>query len=387
MEKGIHENLPGGPGRAVEWAFFVDESGGFDAGEHVLVGGLLVRFGGDDEADSKLRSAIGAVFGRRLPWPLHANRLNQPAYIALLEAYFAEQIGKPAPTDLDDAKVMDVAIRLRRVCRGTFEEALDSVRNGREIDMQTLRELRDNMPPELRGYLEDVIRRRWARLASAMRNLAGDRSSPRIAGFWASECIPWAAASSPDPCLPIQAERYLELLRLLLARVADTVVRWPGVRHEVVVHVLRPHFPRDAARSARWCLDRSEVDGLATSAGERAGGRVTFEVGDVVDLDAQTPAGLVAADLFCFRSLKILREADHKPLNDAERGVRQVTGAFVRTKPPGASHLAAAGESSARIEAARAGRRDGKARGAGSTRRWASEQAEQWVAVFERERA
>jgi hypothetical protein len=179
--------------------------------------------------------------------------------------------------------------------------------------------------------------------------------------------------------LPHQ-DRYLNLLEVLIDRAVRVLAALPG-RHRLLLHVLTrdvfyKEFGGKGALSTRMLLS------FITSHRETWPGSVDVVAHDVSPYTGDLAVGFVVADFTANRIRTVLRSRT-SALPVAERASQQRCGLPPRTAAVGRSHLAASGEAYRLVtEGTPPGASPESALPVDSTRRrWACEQAWEWVAA------
>ena len=362
------------------WSLYVDESGDFsDAWISVVVGGLLVRAdaerGGPEPLRRQLLGAIPIEF-----WPLHAAQINLPVWFALVHAAVVAD-----RTPVDPTSAAAIAC-LRTHCGAHLDAALADLTNGHEPRFDALRAmnhiLRQHQPVDY-ITLEHWGRTLWAKVATLVEALAasnGGADLPAVAVFAAGE----TDLSPIDPAEGSMDEdaRYKELLACALERVASVLGRTEG-RHHVGLHVLgRRVFNRVLGRHTPLLL--SDVAALAQPINERFAPRVRLVANEVARFDRDVHPALVLADFAANHA----RRALHGPcreLTSTESDLQSRIPAAVRSGRPVLSHLAGDGLARSWIAWAGGHMPSPPRQSLALTkqrRRWACEQAYEWVTAL-----
>jgi hypothetical protein len=355
----------------------VDESGDFsDASMSVVVGGLLVRAeaerGGPEALRRQLTAAIPVEY-----WPLHAAHINLPVWFAILQAGFnADRM----PLDPTAA----AAIRcLRERCGLDLDSVLGALADGQGPRYATLRDmnrvLRRHQSFEYQR-LEEKGRALWAAIARVIQDLAANDQSPErpgVAIFAAGE-TDFDSFPTSDTTADEDA-RYRDLLACALERVAAILARLGG-RHRVGLHVLGRHV-FNTVLGIRAPLLLSDVAALAHPLNARFGPHVRLVPEEVARFDRDVHPALVLADFAANHARRALHDP-FCPLAATEDDLRGRIPAALRSGWPHLSHLA--GDGLARNWIAWAGghlpsRPLASLSPSSLRRRWACEQAYEWV--------
>jgi len=368
--------LPG----ETRWSLYIDESGDFaDASSSVVVGGLLVRAeaecGGPGPLRRRLLNAIPIPH-----WPLHASRINLPVWFALVQVALATD--KSAVDPVAAATVSGLGSR----CGAELTTALQALANGREPPYEDLRRmnhlLRKHLPREY-AALEGWGRRLWAAVAELVSVLAVPDvrpGFPNVAVFAAGETdIPAIDAGSTAAG---EDARYRELLACTLERVAAVLGR-AGGRHRVGVHVLgRRVFNQVLGQPAP--LLPSDVAPIAHAVSTRHAPDVRLVIEEVSRFDPDVNPTLILADFTANHAHRALR-SHCTALSVAEAQVRERIPADVRSGKPPLSHLAAGGLAASWVAWAVGQRQSPPSESialSGQRRRWACEQAYEWISAL-----
>jgi hypothetical protein len=229
--------------------------------------------------------------------------------------------------------------------------------------------------------VEDYAREAGAALKRALEKLA---STAEQAGFPDGAMLVLAGelqngdALFPETPYQPHADRYLNLLRVLLQRAASLVSVLPGSHHIVPSVLGRDVFYRDV-RGTGFLSDRA-LNALTGSLQPMVPANVTFGLAGVSRYQGDLPVELVIADLLANRLRPVL-VGRSRPLREVENACRGRCGITPRLRSQSRSALAASGEAFTLVNTGLAPGwrapellpcRPGR-------RRWACEQAWEWA--------
>lgn len=326
-------------GDVVRWHLFVDESGSFDnLRDRALVAGVLAQV---SELPSFERRARGLLEQATplSPWPLHAWTLHQSTLCAL----WAVERPRVAQAQgvLEHARWL--LHQLEGVAPHALAEARTSLALGREPARATLAALEraaQALPARaaysaLRGHvLTAADQRRVAVLA-----LQEDPRVQALWGFIASEDRPGHAMRQPEGAALQRQDRYIQLLVVLIERVAAALSRQEG-QHVVSLQLANRHVWHELLGDRASLSHPLVREALKLCEGEAAE-RVRWSVAPLVTYDREAPAGIVLADLLANAAYRALRH--HRPLDMVEAQVAEQIGLPLISAAP--SHVAAAHDS------------------------------------------
>lgn len=338
------------------WRLFIDESGEFKSfHDRSCVVGFLGR-APTAMAEARVRYSVERSFPE-IPWPLHANLLNQEAaWLLWLERStrtselknVAHEILKQAPLP----------------AKPLLQEARASLEEGREPDYRKLKRIRAELHNTV-GYLnfrEKAKARRNALFKLIHHTLRQDPEHSHIT------CV---ATLGDPPNAPGIPDPYLLGLSALLERTANLLAHTGG-SHSVAIYAARRDVD-DPTLGKRTPLNRSHLERAVADA-SFPNEAVRFTLDDVLPY-AEATTGLVMADLLANRVWK-MRSASLTQVHRSIEGLGAEPGLV------GLSGCAATGLARALIlQGSRAGLDQ-----VGSLRPpWAREQAIQWIAVTHEE--
>jgi hypothetical protein len=359
------------------WAFYVDESGGFDERlDRVVVAGLLLQDRPTLQPHVLKAALVRAI--PLLPWPLHAAFVNQPAYVAM--ALYHAVSGNRHSVTGDVAKSVvrayevlkehdrDRANAVARLLRHQQEPKFDDI-----AVLSTLLRTVDNAASErLRSHGLEAH-------ASAARLLA-DLAPAKTDGWLPPIIVVTGSETEVGDAWPRSdsGDRYLNLLSTTLHRVGQVLGRFPGPhivsvwvsRRDVVDWRLKTPVKLNTPHLNQVISELSIVPdvtilggGVGTSWEGRGAGYV------LADLAANSVRRILAS-----RSVSILK---------ATRDIQARLGAQAASGSPELAHCAASGRAAELISLASVGgltKSPSTALPATVPRaRWACEQAWEWA--------
>jgi len=335
------------------WSLYVDESGDFgDPERGVVIGGVLVR--GLRVEPSAIREALERI-APGLPWPLHANRLGLPAWLAAAHATRQALLRSGNEFAADRRQVLiDAWHRVRELHPARAEiieaELTDGAERRKTVDAARF------LSKDLVGHEHKV--------AHAMtRELRADIA--RVFAGLQVEAFHIVFAGESEVGQEIEGDRYLALLPSLTRRAAKIVARAGGpavIRLQIL--------ERNVADPV---IDRTENLHLRHLRSALAAGRVgqvrTVTEGIQVFRGDVDPL-LVCADFAANRGL--FPCTSKEPLRVTEELLTRMLQRPMHSGEPPRSHLAASGIA----EDIEQGKASPVIRP--PVRRWAIEQAEAW---------
>jgi hypothetical protein len=352
------------------WTLFVDESGDFSSvADAVCIAGVLVWSEapgvGSRELLASLRRALPG-----LPWPLHASVLNQPSYVAIVlerERRCRGAFPEGLPPDVAEAALAAVEF-LQLAEPESIRTALEALLAGRKLPYEELERMSRRLWRErwkACRALDRHERRAWAFVRELGESLSedGPGGGPRAVLVTAAETLDGDGGADTDA-------RYFGLLEALLDRTAAMLER-AGGRHLVCVRALGRDV-REPLLGRRIPLRPQHVGTVIHRLPARA--RVRLLASEVARFSPEVEFPFVLADFASNRARRVLRPSE-TGLRQAEHELKSVLAMPVRTGSPDRTHLAATGLGSVVRRAS--GPADGA--GAATPRRWAIEQAGEWL--------
>jgi hypothetical protein len=273
-----------------------------------------------------------------------------------------------------------------------FAAAIEKEREGRRVPIPILERLDSTLArtePPLHEYFRGVSRMASVLLARVCHVLSKPVRRDEDAGSWltaSGEAVRGDAGSGASWALDAQSARYLELLEVLVERAVDLLEREthgapadtpPTLYLEVQRRdVATKEMPRSQSLKRQHLLEIVDRLGADRTLG--------------VDIVPKPPKAyhetmdplFVLADFVASRTRWSVKK--NKSLSRTEQLIRSWTGSLVRARS--VSLLAADGSPRTAVNASRSGDHDSleAARDRWATtpvRRWAREQAEEWIAV------
>ncbi len=346
------------------WDLFIDESGDFAttddrAPDTVVVGGVLVRRHDPRMRGDGLRRSLKWTLPF-LPWPLHANRINQVVVLPIACAGHAK-------VDADTRRdAEEVVAWWSRSHPAPLARARDAVARGEYPDYADARALRAALRKRTDTWL------RWQQHSDQVFGLLVAVARDFGAVEAPEALAPWTAvvAGEVAPRSVEMGERYADLLVAAVQRAVDLLGLGPHA--ELTVHPGGRHV-----RPGAYLTPSLVRAWIAARVGAAAGVKTLIAHVDHADGNRRLDARHVFADFVCNRAYHLLRSRPSRALDDYGAALEDRTGHRVWTgtlRPR--SHLAAGGEPFTWLKGARHGA--GSPRLAPDGQVWAWAQALTW---------
>lgn len=371
-------------GSKVEWRLYIDETGSFDRREEVVaVVGILIREGTPHGTPGVIRATIERELPL-LPWPPHAALLRSRS-VHLLIAHGRWHAGDLPGMGISK-ELADLAVdRLRRARPEVLARAREALRNGRyprRSDSKALdRELR--LAPESQWAVDEWIANVFAMLGRVTRVIAAaPGQGPGALVFASAEGQTGDATLEIDPASDLGSKRYATLLEVVLERVVAAMAH-SGGEHMVTIDIQsRSHIHPAKGRKVQLA-DAPEILEAVVGRVLPAPG-VRIRLGRVEFFEQVRGGGPVLADFIANTARRVLEV--RPSFAEIERVVTSRSGAAVRTGKPALPNVGASGLARAFVTAAKEGRDrgDGDLDGCAP---WAKDQAHEWAAHLDLERA
>lgn len=325
------------------WDLFIDESGDFGTTDGrtpdtVVVGGVLVRRHDPRMRGEGLRRSLKWTLPF-LPWPLHANRINQVVVLPIACA------GHPK-VDADTRRdAEEVVAWWSRSHLAPLARARDAVARGEYPDYADARALRAALRKQTKTWL------RW------------QHRSEQVFGLLVAVARDYGAVEAPDALAPWTAivagevaprsvemgERYADLLVAAVQRAVDLLGLGP--RAELTVHPGGRHV-----RPGAYLTPSLVRAWVAAGVIAPAGVSIVIAPVDHADGNRRLDPRHVFADFVCNRAYQLLRGRPTTTLDEYAAGLEERTGhrVWTGTRRP-RSHLAAGGAPFTWLSGARRG--------------------------------
>lgn len=382
------------------WRLFVDESGSFEPDSSAaFLAALAFQVSADPLGLARLREILRKQVPL-VPWPLHRWLLDKPAIYPFWSTLAPEL---KLPTDTQAS--LKAALELWEIYDPALSARISSnLKTGQEpsprelqILSRTLREYK----PQVLAQLKALATRNVEAVTNIFSTLFNDASrSGHAFGFFAAEADP------KDAIIDESGERYFNLLVNLLSRVHEVFARLDG-EHLIEINLERrdakhPDLPETKTPTdhhktplTRAHISRASNEVYAQLPSRAGHLRVRFSVGGVWASDDDTHPGLVVADslanIFYRRATRFEREISRRlgsELAHLHARIHQYTGLLAALNAtPELSHFSATGRAADAVSDARAGAQPTPFQPTELSRRWAAEQANQWIDFYRARRA
>jgi hypothetical protein len=337
-----------------KWSLYIDESGQFDdRNASVVVAGVLVQ--GLRSGRLELRERLERI-APGLPWPLHANRLGQPAWIAAAVARDPPALCRDG-ADFSQAKRDILAAFWHRIRKQQPERTA-------LVERELERGIENSKAVDAAKHLAGLMSRNECNAALAM---AGEIRADMARVFEAVEAdaLHVLVAGESERDQAVAGDRYLATLPAMTRRAAKIVAAQPGAA-VIHLHILTREVT-DPVLDRKHDLHVRHLN-PATSAGMH--GRVRTATVEIAPYRGDVDPLFVFADFVANRALHPC--SDRQSLTATESAIEMRLCRRPRSGQPPRSHLAATGLAEV-IE-----RGGPSATVTPSARVWAVQQAEEW---------